>query len=88
MADDGSGRIEQRNAAIALNAPSSKTGVSGEELADPFRMMRGLAVQDCVAWSASEGGFEVLQKVSASPHGARPKARTISRDSRQTRTRS
>ena len=66
MADDRSGRIKQRNAAIALNAPLFKTGVSGEELADPIGMMRVLAVQDCFAWSTVERGFEVFLETSAS----------------------
>jgi len=51
VADYCSGRIDQRNAAIALDAPPFKPGVGGEELADPFRMMRGIAVQDCFARS-------------------------------------
>ena len=77
VADDHSGRIKQGNAAIALNAPPFETGVGGEELADPFGMIRGLAVQDCFAGSTIERGFEVFHETSAAPERARAKPRTI-----------
>ncbi len=82
VADNGVGRIEQRNAAIALDTPPFKTGVGGEELADTFGMISGLAVQDCFARSPVEGDFEVFLEASASPDGTRPKPRTISEELR------
>ena len=77
MADDASGRINQRNAAIALDTPLLEAEVGGEKLADPFGMMRGVAVQDCRARSTIERRLEVFHKISASPHGTRPKAQAI-----------
>jgi len=77
VADDGSARIKQGNAAVALDAPLLKSGVSGEELTDPLGMMRGLAVQNCLARSTIEGNLEVIHETSTSPHCASPEPQTI-----------
>jgi len=79
MADDGSGGIKQGNAAIALDTPLLEAGVGGEELADLFGMMRDLTVENCFARSTIERRLEVFHETSASPHGTRPKARTVCR---------
>src|SRR5260370_40742314 len=77
VADDGSAGIKQGNAAVALDAPLLKSAVSGEELTDPLGMMRGLAVQNCLARSTIEGNLEVIHETSTSPHRARPEPQTI-----------
>src|ERR1700722_1357671 len=77
VADDGPARIKKGNATVALDAPLLKSGVSGEELTDPFGMMRGLAVQNCFARSTIEGNLEVVHEASTSPYGTRPKPQTI-----------
>src|SRR5208282_3639925 len=64
VADDGSRRTEQGNAAIALHTPMPKGGVTREELADLFGMMRDLAVQNCFARSTIEGRLEVFHETS------------------------
>src|SRR5215469_4601016 len=78
MTNDRSRRIKQGNAAIALNPPLVKAGVVGKDLADLFRMIRELAVQDCFAGSTCERKLEVVHETPASPNGSRPKPRTIS----------
>src|SRR5215469_6355491 len=78
MTNDRSRPIKQGNAEIALDPPLVKAGVVGKELADLFRMIRELAVQDCFAGSTCERELEVVHETSASPNGSRPKPRTIS----------
>src|SRR5277367_1456042 len=74
VTDNGSGSIKQGNPAIALDTPFLKDVVSREALSDLLGMMRGLAVQNCFAWSTGEGKVEVFHETSASPYGARPKS--------------